>query len=258
MTASNSLPVESKSTRPVWLSGCLTALAILFLIPATLNLVTGSILAYIFLSAGIISPAAIALLLIIALSCIIYFILAFRLKRQHWLISVALLALAWLVLPLPLPTLINTATMRVRNDGFSMMPALPNGSYMIADRQIYQRQLPQRGDVVLLQDPASSGSDRMQVKRVIGLPGEVVTIANGQVSINGTPLNEPYISTPAPYAGEWKIAEGQYFVLGDNRPDSRDSHQLGTISRESILAKVVWIYWPFANFGKIADFNSTP
>ena len=258
MTASNSLPIESKSTRPAWLSGCLTVLAILFLIPATLNLVTGSILAYIFLSAGIISPPAITFLLIIALGCIIYFLLAFRLKRQHWLISVALLALVWLVLPLPLPSLINTATMRVRNDGFAMMPTLPNGVYMIADRQIYQRQLPYRGDVILFQDSASSGSDRMQLKRVIGLPGEVVTIADGQVSIDGTPLDEPYISAPPPYKGEWKLGDRQYFVLGDNRPDSRDSHLFGAIPRESILAKVVWIYWPFTNFGKIDDFNGTP
>lgn len=258
MTALKSSTMESKPTRPIWFSGCLTILAILFVIPGIWNLISGSILAYIFFSAGMLSPATITLLLIIACSCILYFILAFRLKRQHWLISLILLALVWLILPLPLPWLINTATMRVRNDGFAMTPTLPNGGYMIADRQAYLRQLPQRGDVVLLQYPASSDSTRMLVKRIIGLPGEVVMIDNGQVLIDGVPLSEPYISAPPPYRGEWTISEGQYFVLGDNRPDSIDSHQFGAIPRESILAKAVWIYWPLANFGEIVDFNTTP
>jgi signal peptidase I len=258
MTASNSPSIESKSTRPSWLSGCLTIFAVLFVIQGIWNLFLGSVFSYIFFSTRMVSSATVVLLLIIACSCIIPFILAFRLKRQHWLISLSLLALVWLVLPLPLPSLINTATMRVRNDGFAMTPTLPNGSYMIADRQVYQRQLPQRGDVVLLQYPASSDSARMLVKRIIGLPGEVVTIDNGQVSIDGTPLNEPYISASPPYRGEWKLAEGQYFVLGDNRPDSMDSHQFGAIPRESIMAKAVWIYWPLSNFGKIDDFNVAP
>lgn len=258
MTASNPPSVESKSTGPIRFAGCLTLLAILLVIPGTWNLITGSILGYIFFSVGMLSPATISLLLIIAGSCILYFILAFRLKRQHWLTSLASLALVWLVLPLPLPLLINAATIRLRNDGFAMMPTLPNGIYMIADKQAYQRQPPQRGDIVILQYPPSSDSASMLVKRVIGLPGEVVIINNGRLSIDGIPLNEPYISAPPPYRGEWKIPEGQYFVLGDNRPDSRDSHQFGPIPRESILAKAVWIYWPLSYFREIPDFNSPP
>jgi signal peptidase I len=204
-----------------------------------------------------VSSTTLLLLLTMLASCILYFILAIRLKHQHWLISFTLLALVWLVLPLPRPYLIDTATMRVRNEGFAMMPTLPNGIYMIANRQAYQRYLPQRGDVVLLQYPASDSPGTL-VKRIIGLPGEVITINSGQLSIDGTPLNEPYISAAPPYEGEWKIPEGQYFVLGDNRPDSMDSHQFGAIPRESILGKAVWIYWPLSNFGEIAGSNFPP
>jgi signal peptidase I len=256
-TASNSAPIESKPTRPSWFSGCLTILAVLFIIQGIWQLFFGSVFSYIFLATGMLSSATLLLLLTMLGSCILYFLLAFRLKHQHWLISVTFLAFVWLVLPLPRPYLINSATMRIRNDGFAMMPTLPNGAYMIANRQAYQRQLPQRGDVVLLQYPASD-SARMLVKRIIGLPGEVVTIDNGQVSIDGTPLNEPYISAPPAYQGEWTISEGQYFVLGDNRPDSIDSHQFGAIPRENILGKAVWIYWPLSNFGEIAGSNFPP
>lgn len=260
MAASNSLSIESKSTRPNWLSGCLTILAILFVIPGIWNLITGSILAYVFLSAEMLSPATIAVLLIIASSCIIYFILAFRLKRQHWAISLTLLALVWLVLPLALPWLINLATMRIRTNGFGMMPTMPNGSYVLVDRQAYQpRQLPQRGDIVIFQFPSlSSPNSVILAKRIIGLPGEVVTVSEGQVSIDGTDINEPYIFAQATYSGKWIIPEGQFFVLGDNRPDSKDSHQFGVIPRESILGKAVWIYWPLSNFGEIAGSNFPP
>jgi len=96
------------------------------------------------------------------------------------------------------------------------------------------------------------------LKRVIGLPGEVVTVKDGKVLINGTPINEPYLAEKPVYIGEWKVPENQYFVLGDRHNDSRDSHQWGTLPREYIIAKAVWIYFPFSNFGKIADVNYAP
>jgi signal peptidase I len=86
----------------------------------------------------------------------------------------------------------------------------------------------------------------------------VVSIDQGKVSINGSPINEPYISAKATYTGEWNIPEGDYLVLGDNRPDSSDSHNWGFVPRESIVAKAVWIYFPFAQFGKIVDVNFQP
>jgi signal peptidase I len=139
-----------------------------------------------------------------------------------------------------------------------MEPALPNGSYIIADTKAYQQRAPQRGDIVAfhLQDSPSSNSTQLFVKRVIGLPGEIVTTDQGQVSIDGVPLNEPYIINPGSYNGEWHMVKDQYFVLGDNRGDSKDSHNWGGLPRENILAKVIWIYWPLDNFGEIPDVSS--
>jgi signal peptidase I len=84
----------------------------------------------------------------------------------------------------------------------------------------------------------------------------VVTISQGRVFIGGVQLNEPYILNSSNYSGEWHIAKDQYFVLGDNRGDSIDSHAWGGLLHESILAKAVWIYWPLANFGEIPDISS--
>lgn len=257
MTVQNSPVIAPKSTRPAWLSGCITLFAILFVILGIWDLAYGSIIAYVFAAARILSPAKIAVLLIIVADCLIYFFLAARIKQQPWFISVALLVVVWLVLPITLSVLLNTTTMRVRNDGFAMQPALSNGEYLLADRQAYhQQQLPQRGDVVLLSLPDSN--QRLLVKRIIGLPGEVVTIAQGQVLINGTPLNEAYIASQAKYRGEWKVTAGNYFVLGDNRNDSSDSHIWGLVPYENIVAKVVWGYWPFTDFGKVAAINFAP
>jgi signal peptidase I len=254
MTIQNAAsPIASKPTGSAWFSGCITIFAILFGMLGIWNVVLGSIVAYVFYSARMLSPASVAILFIIACDCLIYFILAFRIKRQHWIISLVLLILVWFVLPIPLPILINSTSMRLRFSGVSMEPTLSNGSYILADRQAYQQHLPQRGDVIIFQFPLSP-TDTL-VKRIVGLPGEMVTIDQGQVSIDGTPLNDPYISTQATYSGEWKISDDQYFVLGDNRANSNDSKDWGILPRENILAKAVWMYWPLASFRKIADFD---
>lgn len=257
MTMSTSSSITPNSTKQSSVIGCFLAiLTFVFLILGIYDLIFGFLFAFVFSSARMFSLATIAIVAIIACDCFIYFFLVLRIKRQHWLISVVMLAAIWLVLPLPLRFLLNTATARVRIDGFAMGATLPNGSYVLADRQAYQHNDPQRGDIVIFQIPTSPNSDLL--KRIIGLPGEVVTINQGEVLINGTPINEPYISEKPAYKGEWKVPEGQYFVLGDNRNDSKDSHQWGTLPREYILAKVVWIYFPISSFGKIVDINYVP
>jgi len=257
MTTSNSSITATNSNKTNQFSGCiLTLLAVLLGGLGVYNLIYGLVIAYVFFAARILSLANIATILIIAFDCIIYFFLAFRIKRQRWFISAVLLVTVWLILPMALYFSINVATARVRNDGYSMMPALANGSYILTDRQAYQQHLPQRGDIIIFISPTNKGQDL--IKRVIGLPGETVKIAQGQVLIDGAPLNEPYISNQAVYKGEWKVPEGQYFVLGDNRNDSRDSHQWGFLPRENILAKAVWVYWPLAQFSNIADVNFLP
>ena len=257
MTTSKSNPVIPKPQKSSWLSGCfVTALIILFAILGIYNFVSGSIIAYVFSSAGMFSFANTAVVLIIFFECVVYFFLVFRIKKQHWLISLVLVALVWFVLPLPLSSLINTSSARVRNDGFSMANTLSDGSYILADRLAYQQNPPQRGDIVFFTLPMDPQQD--MVKRVIGLPDETIVIKDGVVRINDVPLDEPYVTESPMYNGEWTVPKGQYFVLGDNRNNSSDSHSWGFLPQENILAKAVWIYYPLENFGKIVDVNFSP
>ena len=232
------------------------ALVLLFTILGIYELVWGSILAYVFSSAHMLSPINIGIVLIIVCECLIYLFLAFRIRRQHWLFSLGLVAVVWLILPLSLYLMMNISTARVRNDGRSMGAALPDQSYILTDRLAYNQKDPQRGDIIIFSFPLNPKEDL--IKRVIGLPGETVTVKDGTVTINGVPLEEPYIAEPPAYNGSWVVPEGHFFVLGDSRNDSRDSHQWGFLPRENIIAKAVWIYYPFDHFGKIADVNFPP
>ena len=257
MTTSSPSSVVQNPPKSSWLLGCLvTALVVLSAILAAYELIWGSIIAYVFASAHLLSPVNIGIVLIIACQFFIYLVLVFRLKKQHWLLSLALVAIVWFVLPLFLRFMINFSTVRVRQDGFSMGTTLPNGSYILADRLAYRQKEPQRGDIIIFVFPLNLEEDLL--KRVIGLPGETITIQDGQVSVNGATLEESYITEPPAYNGTWDVPEGQYFVLGDNRNDSRDSHQWGFLPRENIIAKAVWIYFPLSDFGKIDDSNFPP
>jgi signal peptidase I len=137
---------------------------------------------------------------------------------------------------------INALSARVRVDGFSMIPTLKNGEYILINRLAYKTGQPERGDIIVFSLPADNGQDL--IKRVIGLPGETVQIDNGSVTINGVKLQETYIAQDPLYFGEWTVPEGSLFVLGDNRNDSRDSHQWGLLPLENVIGKSVLIYWP--------------
>src|SRR6185503_11441812 len=111
MTTSSSTPLVQNPPKLSWFSSCIvTALIVLFAILGVYNLVFGSVIAYVFSSAHMLSPFNIGIVLIIVGTCLIYFYLVFHIKRQHWLISLALLAVAWLVLPLALRLMINLST----------------------------------------------------------------------------------------------------------------------------------------------------
>jgi signal peptidase I len=113
---------------------------------------------------------------------------------------------------------------------------------------IYLFQGPQRGDVVVFHYPPDPTRD--YIKRVIGLPGETVEIRAGQVWIDGRALVEPYVREPAQYTMSPRlIGPDEYFVLGDNRNNSSDSHVWGPVPRSLIVGKA-WIrYWPLKDIG---------
>jgi len=257
MTTSSSSPIVQNPSNSSWFSGCLlTALVILFAILGVYELFWGSIIAYVFSSAHMLSLFNIGMVFIIVCQCFIYFFLVFRIKRQPWLLSLALVAVVWLVLPIALRLMINASTARVRHDGYSMGTTLPDASYILADRLAYNQNGPQRGDIIIFSFPLDPNQDL--IKRVIGLPGETIAVQDGIVTVNGTLLEESYITDQPVYNGTWVVPKGQFFVLGDNRNDSRDSHQWGFLPRENIIAKAVWIYYPLDRFGKVDDRNFPP
>jgi signal peptidase I len=137
---------------------------------------------------------------------------------------------------------INAVSARVRVDGFSMRPTLEDGEYILVNKLAYKTGEPVRGDIVVFIFPVNPQEDL--IKRVIGLTGESISVHNGVVSVNGVPLTEPYIAAPPAYDGDWVVPEGQLFVLGDNRNDSRDSHQWGLLPIENVIGRAVVIYWP--------------
>lgn len=140
---------------------------------------------------------------------------------------------------------INLVSGRFRVDGQSMVPTLVDGELILASKAAYWFQEPARGDIVVLRPPQDEGGTPY-IKRIIGLPGERVTIREGRVYINGVVLNEPYVSGPTAYSGEWVVTPGTYFVLGDNRNHSSDSHAWGLLPRRNIIAKAVLGYWPLS------------
>jgi len=150
--------------------------------------------------------------------------------------------------------LMNLLTARFIVDGSSMQPNFETGQYVLVDRLNYLLTAPARGDVVILISPEAPHDDL--IKRGIGLPGETVTIENQQVLVDGEPLDEPYIRAAPLYTGTWTLGPEEYFVLGDNRNNSHDSHTFGPIERESLVGKATLIYWPPEDWGAGAQASS--
>jgi signal peptidase I len=127
-----------------------------------------------------------------------------------------------------------------RVEGEAMRPALRTGQNVWVDRLAYQGHPVQRGDVVVFKAVPAGVSNRYFIKRVIGLPGETVAVRHHSVYINGRRLNERYVHYPADYTfPARKMPAGQYFVLGDNRSDSYDSHMFGPIRLHDIIGRAV-------------------
>lgn len=138
-------------------------------------------------------------------------------------------------------------------DGESMHPTFENYDYLIVDELVYDFHAPQRGDVIVFRYPKDPSL--FYIKRVIGLPGETVSITHGTVTVTETTgtmltLKEPYVTDPdTSYTGEAILGPDQYFVMGDNRANSSDSRVWGPVPAKNIIGRVDVRILPFPRFG---------
>jgi len=142
-------------------------------------------------------------------------------------------------------------------DGPSMNFSLHDGQQLLANKVVYRFHEPERGDIVIFHPP--NNEEEEYIKRIIGLPGETVEIKEGIVYIheedgNVFPLDEPYVTRPAtqPFKGDI-IPENEYFVMGDNRINSRDSRNNWTLPEENIIGKAWLSVWPPDKWGLAAN-----
>jgi signal peptidase I len=138
----------------------------------------------------------------------------------------------------------------VQVEGTSMLPHLENHERIFINKFVYRFRPIARGDVVVFRYPLDQS--KSYIKRVIGLPGDEVSIHDGHVLVNGKPLSEPYVS--AGYLDEQsyapvRVEPNHYFVLGDHRSSSNDSRVWGTVDRQCIYGKAVLVYWPLSQVG---------
>lgn len=121
-----------------------------------------------------------------------------------------------------------------------------------ADEPVYLFGEPARGDIVVFRFPLQPEKDF--IKRMIAGPGDVVEIRGGQVYLNGELREEPYIRNGAIYDRPAQVVpKGQYFVLGDNRPNSSDSHAWGFVPADNLIGKAWFAYWPPKDWGPLAS-----
>jgi signal peptidase I len=144
---------------------------------------------------------------------------------------------------------INAVSTRIRVDGGSMEPTLFNGELVIVNKLAYRLGVPARGDIIVFHYPRDPSQEF--IKRVVGLPGDQVNITDGHIYVNGQRLEEPYISISPNYLGNWSVLENQLFVLGDNRNNSLDSHNWGTVPMDYVIGKALFIYWPLSTLGVV-------
>jgi len=138
--------------------------------------------------------------------------------------------------------------------GISMEPSFHNKQRLLVNKVAYRLHEPERGDVIVFHPTNSQEGDF--IKRIIALPNDTLEIKEEAVYVNGTELDEPYIKSPPHYTiEEQKISENNYFVLGDNRNNSNDSHNGWVVPRQNIAGKVWVSIWPPAEWGLVPEYS---
>lgn len=153
---------------------------------------------------------------------------------------------------------LHTSFLVLPLDGPSMQPGLHTDERVLVNSLVFDFSAPQRGDVVVFHPP--SQPSLIYIKRIIGLPGDTITLSLTQVYVDGTLLNEPYLPSVLsgvsenPEVATVHLGAGQYFMLGDNRTDSRDSRYFGPVPRANIIGQAQFVIWPTSNFASIPTY----
>lgn len=134
----------------------------------------------------------------------------------------------------------------------SMLPTLEINDRLIIDKVSYDFGNPQRGDIVVFRPPDALGQNEAFIKRLIGLPGDVIEVKDGQLYINDEPQTEPYIAAKPDYQyGPVTVPDDAYLVLGDNRNKSFDSHYWGFLPADHLIGRAVFRFWPPDRLGDL-------
>ena len=180
--------------------------------------------------------------------------------RSKWaVLTVSILSvIAPIILAISTALFIRTFIAEARwNPSESMVPTLQKYDKLIVDKVSYHFDEPQRGDIIIFSPTETIKKDNPNLKdaflkRIIGLPGEKVEVKEGKVFINDRPLQENYIEAPPQYQyGPFTVPPNSYFVLGDNRNNSYDSHFWGFVPRENIIGRASEIFFPIERAGSL-------
>lgn len=167
-----------------------------------------------------------------------------RLRRRGLLSALATAAKIGIVLFITYGLVFNFSVVR----GSSMSPGIHDGDRILVDHLSYLFRDVKRGDIVVLQYPLDPSLD--YIKRVIGLPGDVVRVDGEGVFVNGDRLDEPYILESDPRSHLLQtVAPDSYFVMGDNRRHSSDSREFGQVPRQNLVGVVNVRVWPLGRAG---------
>ncbi len=162
---------------------------------------------------------------------------------------------AWVVNPYRIPSSSMEPTLHCAEPGAGCEASFSDR--VLANRFIYHFRDPHRGEIVVFKTPPDAercengAGGETFVKRIVGLPGEVVTQQGGVVSVNGEQMDEPYLRTGRSdqRSGRWQVPEASYFMMGDNRASSCDSRDWGAVPRENLIGPVFAVYWPPQRIG---------
>ena len=174
-----------------------------------------------------------------------------RLKTPNMLMEIV----STVIFVIAVTVLFDMAIPRSLVDGHSMEPTFYGDDRLVVSRVHYLLGQPRRGDILVFN---SLEAERvMLIKRVVGLPGETVELRGQAIYINGEALDEYYIKEPCRISrcndGAWVLAENEYFMMGDNRNNSRDSRRFGPVPLNKIVGQVIFRYWPLASVGTIGN-----